>query len=922
MRARTHYLHTALLLLLVPLLVLSATPHASAALSGRGPIKQTGPGQGYPLWYQDKEGTALELNLGPVNSFFDPVIVGNPVSEAVGFGAEAFYWDAGASIDIPTFDPPKGGSADLILALEAAWLNEEPIIGDEAVFQRIRIRIDTPVAGTYRVIHPLGERTFYNVPADRRGINFTEDGAVIGFDLALARPLGPFLTSTTAPPGFLGDAATATTVTGSPTGNNIFRVEGPPGSNLDGLGNDFVETDLFTVQGKIYQGTPFVPKRATYSRGATGAQADVWAVSDTATSLDVSGFSANPLPMIPNSPAPAPGRRFWASFPIPSADEPSSTVTVTGGRGTPNESSLTVPLEDIVTVNRAEYNSATRLLSIEASSSDQVGPRVLTVTEHLPVTDGTIVAPVAQYGPMTDGILAVPDLATPPAEIEVTSDRGGRDVIAVQVIRSDRPIAADDSARVLLPGQTQVEIDVLANDAAYGGFALEPSSVTTSTSPAHGTLQIAPDGKITYTPVVGFKGTDSFLYTVANNKPSGDPDRVSNEALVTIQVLEDLIAPITTAQLLGPGGTPINGAVVNQPVNVVLGAVDPIAAAQGAFALRAMPLLSAAAIAADPVVIRYTLDGQAETVYGAPFSVGDEGKHTITYYSTDLSGNKEDPQTITFTIDKTKPTVSVTSPVLSSPDTWHGSATISATGNDGQSGSGSNVRYRIDGGAGMPLTAPIVITADGVHTVQVWAVDGAGNASAIQTVTVKIDKTAPAMSHSFSRKTGEGSFTINAVDDVSGVATRAYHVDGGKAAIYTSPLKIKAGKHKVTFWSFDTAGNKSVPKSVVVEVKTTPKLSLPKASPAAPKRMKTFTMSGKVGSADLGKTRMSFVIQRRVDGKWKAYKTVRTTLITGRKTFSAKTKLAKTGTFRVRTTHAADAMHVSGVSKWKTFKVE
>ncbi|NLF32261.1 MAG: hypothetical protein GX591_15405 [Planctomycetes bacterium] len=72
--------------------------------------------------------------------------------------------------------------------------------------------------------------------------------------------IGPFLVASTgAPAGYLGDPAVDTAVTGSPTGNNVFRIEGPDNafSNDADTLPDVVETDLFAVSGKLYMGTAF-----------------------------------------------------------------------------------------------------------------------------------------------------------------------------------------------------------------------------------------------------------------------------------------------------------------------------------------------------------------------------------------------------------------------------------------------------------------------------------------------------------------------------------------------------------------------------------------------------------------------------------------------------------------------------------------
>lgn len=87
--------------------------------------------------------------------------------------------------------------------------------------------------------------------------NTCNDGIPADFDRTTRGAIGPFLTWNTfglppasggPPPGFIGDAVTPHLVTGSPTGNNFFRITGP---NIGGPGDNSVQTNLFTVQGKI-----------------------------------------------------------------------------------------------------------------------------------------------------------------------------------------------------------------------------------------------------------------------------------------------------------------------------------------------------------------------------------------------------------------------------------------------------------------------------------------------------------------------------------------------------------------------------------------------------------------------------------------------------------------------------------------------
>jgi hypothetical protein len=71
------------------------------------------------------------------------------------------------------------------------------------------------------------------------------------------------------------------------------------------------------------------------------------------------------------------------------------------------------------------------------------------------------------------------------------------------------PTGADDTATT--PTGTPVLIPLLGNDPA--GPSLK---VTAVSDPPHGSVDIHPDGTVTYTPDAGFSGTDSFTYTACD----------------------------------------------------------------------------------------------------------------------------------------------------------------------------------------------------------------------------------------------------------------------------------------------------------------------------------------------------------------------------------------------------------------------
>ncbi|PKN13660.1 MAG: hypothetical protein CVU69_00345 [Deltaproteobacteria bacterium HGW-Deltaproteobacteria-4] len=253
------------------LLIVGLASPTWAALQAVGPV--SGP-HGFPLYYTDSNNLSLELCLDEGWCFFDPVDPADPVQVNLGIGGEVFWWmgDAVAPVTgVPT------GRAVLVLGIEGTFGGPGAVVnGQQISFGRVRVRVDVPVDGTYTVLHPFGTLVFENVTvAD--GINYTADfGAANFFDVeagfagTLGSKIGPFLTwpdyqndptlqvrgpvdPDTGAPGpllaqYVGDLNTPHVVTGSPSGNNFFRVIGPTGV--------IAETDLFGVMGKVWNGNP------------------------------------------------------------------------------------------------------------------------------------------------------------------------------------------------------------------------------------------------------------------------------------------------------------------------------------------------------------------------------------------------------------------------------------------------------------------------------------------------------------------------------------------------------------------------------------------------------------------------------------------------------------------------------------------
>jgi ELWxxDGT repeat protein len=136
---------------------------------------------------------------------------------------------------------------------------------------------------------------------------------------------------------------------------------------------------------------------------------------------------------------------------------------------------------------------------------------------------------------------------TPPAnfnglfgfEYTVSDGQGGSAnagvVINVAAV-NDAPVGVDDAASTAF--NTPVVIDVLANDSDVEGDILAAGGVT---APANGTLSNV-GATITYTPNVGFSGTDSFTYRPFDGTVQG------NVTTVTVTVAPSgNVAPVAVA---------------------------------------------------------------------------------------------------------------------------------------------------------------------------------------------------------------------------------------------------------------------------------------------------------------------------------------------------------------------------------------
>jgi len=536
--------------------------------------------------------------------------------------------------------------------------------GDQITFSRIRIKIgNVPVSGTYRFIHPYGEEVIEGVAGER--IFFTDDVGLScpagNFDCAMQSRLGPFLLPAATPGGaelpavagpvpgklYIADPARNGPVTGSTlpdfvdsTGalrnHNIFRVEGPVGSNIGGLGIDYVESADFALMGRIYTNSMLgrvETERASYTRDLSGQRLDVFASAFPTTQ--------GRLPTQPRPVAIAPQLSFFAAAcggtvdaagtvhppfaaPLGAAEtqmvssgehhwgqnQPAvipTAVCVKDGTArdiTGNIVPVFVPrvVTDDVTITQAHYDPNAGSLTVAAQSSDATVPPTLSVTY------GTV------RSDLSGGQLVSPVVVVPPASVRVHSSALGADRSEVTIAALTGaapapvgiPVAVNDAVSFPEDSPTQI-LGVLANDSsAVGG------TVSLVALPRLGTAVVNPDGTVSYTPRLNANGADAFTYAVTVGT------KVSNSANVAVNITPVNDAPSAVADSVA--------ALANHPrtFNLLGNDTDPDGAADVVAAVN---------------VTTPTPLGATVTVNGgvADFTATVAGTYTFTYQAQDAA---------------------------------------------------------------------------------------------------------------------------------------------------------------------------------------------------------------------------------------------------------------------------------------------
>ncbi|NPA69006.1 MAG: hypothetical protein GXO50_10395, partial [Chlorobi bacterium] len=219
-----------------------------------------------------------------------------------------------------------------------------------------------------------------------------------------------------------------------------------------------------------------------------------------------------------------------------------------------------------------------------------------------------------------------------------------------------------------------------------------------------------------------------------------------------------------------------------------------------------------------------------------------EDNHTLTYYSEDKVGNKEEPKTFSFFLDKSAPIL--TSDVLGDRFIvddkiyFSGRTKLKLTAVDNKSGV-KEVKYSVDGSEFKPYDEPFYLPKKpGYHIIKYYAVDRMDNTTGTgankyknykySTKKIYVDLVGPTLKHSYIGKRfytrdtvflGKNSkIKLSASDSESGLQYISYSIDGEQREnMYKEPFGIaENGKHLIEYFGYDNVNNRNVGRFYVI----------------------------------------------------------------------------------------------------------
>lgn len=268
-------------------------------------------------------------------------------------------------------------------------------------------------------------------------------------------------------------------------------------------------------------------------------------------------------------------------------------------------------------------------------------------------------------------------------------------------------------------------------------------------------------------------------------------------------------------------------------------ALAPLLPANGWYSTTVVATFSGS----DPVggsglaAVYHQLDGSA-WITTTTRTITAEGPHQLVYSARDVAGNQSNSEAITFSLDLTPPTVSLTPERLPAASGWYtASIAFRLDATDLLSG-GALGYYRLNGGSWQTATT-FTLTTEGVYLIEYYGQDAAGNRSAVGSLQVRVDATPPKTAYLIEGEQGENGWytsplTVTLVpnDNGSGVVATYYQINNGPRLSGTQFQLAADGIYTLLFYSEDAAAN--VESSFPVQVK------VDSTAPGAPTAVSTI----------------------------------------------------------------------------------
>jgi hypothetical protein len=227
--------------------------------------------------------------------------------------------------------------------------------------------------------------------------------------------------------------------------------------------------------------------------------------------------------------------------------------------------------------------------------------------------------------------------------------------------------------------------------------------------------------------------------------------------------------------------------------------------------------------------IYYAIDSSSQKVYASPILAAylSQDDHSLNYFAVDHVGNKEQPQTFSFYVDKTPPTiiedVMGKSYFTGGKEFSSGKSRLKLTSFDNKAGV-KEVRYSVNNGEYQLYDNPVFLTqSSGNLLIKSYAVDNVNNRSTSQTANERtsipyIDLTGPELGHSLigpqftTRDTvfisKQTKIQLKAIDNEAGLNHIEYSVNGSNPLDFTEPFTLdEEGFNTIDFTGFDNVDN-------------------------------------------------------------------------------------------------------------------